>query len=678
MQRGQLSTLYLKLVALLFLFIGCLSVNAADWQPELVASTNADYREPDEAFRIYIPSEVPIEELKNLALELDNIDITAMVSRDGDYAVYQSTQPLATGFHQLRVVEYLSDGSIKELATWRFDIRQSKLFRQYAFAANTQLSVNQRIADNNLSQNTPSRLQGQGSAQIAYAAANGEWHTDGQIDLLYNSLNNNGRDFNSGEFLFSAGNTYMDARIGHQTVGSTSLIMNNFRRRGISLEGRLPTINTKISGFALASDDIIGFQRGLGVGDSRQRVDGITFDSSPFTEIPQKFHISATWLNGKGRDSAGLVASDSATLDASVSALESGLAKGSAWSVSVDSLLFDDKLQLRGEYAGTDYNSNTTDGLASESDNAYSLLAMLIDTTASGLNWNIGVENSEIGTFFKSLANKALPSDQWRLHTFTGIQWSNFGLQGDYQKLKDNVNNLTELPEIETDIESVSANWAPTLATTDGWLGSPSLNAIYSHQTQDQNSTPAGYLLAKTDNKLNNLQANAIFSYPSFNWGLGFAESKFRDHSKLQHNTDTHGININSNMLLLNQRLTLAPSVQYNQIEDLTSNEDSTAIIYGLQSVMVFKPEKLDGSFDISVNHNFTTDQLISNNTLAVNMALNWHLVQAKRNNFGFDMGLSGMYNDLNDHVTRTNTLNTYQVFLTFSAVLPSRAGQAQ
>jgi len=128
----------------------------------------------------------------------------------------------------------------------------------------------------------------------------------------------------------------------------------------------------------------------------------------------------------------------------------------------------------------------------------------------------------------------------------------------------------------------------------------------------------------------------------------------------------------------MEQRLSLAPSVRFDRTEDLTVNQDSTAITYGLQSVMVFKPEKLDGSFDVSVNHNYATDSSISNNTLSVNMAVNWHLIQAQRNKFGFDLGLSGMYNDLNDNVTTINTLNTYQVFLTFSAVLPSRAGQAQ
>jgi len=252
--------------------------------------------------------------------------------------------------------------------------------------------------------------------------------------------------------------------------------------------------------------------------------------------------FSATWLNAKGREGSGLVSTDPSILVASVDAAESGRAKGSAWAMSVDSQLFDDKLQLRAEYARTDYDFNTSDSLASENDNAYSLSAMFSDTTASGLNWNMGLENSEVGTFFKSLANQGLPSDQWRLHAFAGSQWSNFGLQGDYQKLKDNVNNIAELPEIETDISSLSANWAPVMASNDGWLGSPSLSGVYSRQTQDQNSTPVGYLLAKTNNELDNWQANAIFSYPSLNWGIGLADSKFRDHSALQHNTNTHRV----------------------------------------------------------------------------------------------------------------------------------------
>jgi len=689
MQQGIFRNFLFKLLIPGFFLAFCLPAYAADWQPILQDGKNKGYRQPNDTFRIFIPPEVPIAELQRLALEFDNIDITAMVSRDGNYAIYKSPQPLATGYHQLRVVEYLSNGSIKELGAWRFEVRQSELFREYAFAANTQLTVNQRIADKNLTQPVPSRLQGQGSSQVAFAVANGDWNAKGQFDLIYNSLKRNTpnrRTLDNGEFLFSVGNANTDARIGHQTVGSRSLIMNNFRRRGISVERRFSQSNTSVAGFSLASDNIIGFRRGLGISDSRKRVYGVTFDSSPLTDTPKKLHFSGTWLNGEGRNSSSLIARDPSTLVASVDASESGSSSGSAFSMSVDGLLMKDRLQLRAEYAGSDYDFNTTDNFSSESDNAYSLSAIFSDTTTSGMNWNAGVENNKVGTFFKSLANLSLPTDQWLLHVFAGSQWPNFGIQGDYQKLKDNVNDIAILPEIETDIGNVTINWAPKLASNDGWMGSPNFSVLYSRQTQNQNSTPVSYVAARTDNELDNWQANAIFSYPSMNWGIGLASNKFRDHSAIQHDTDTDSINLNSNIILMDRRISLAPSVTYNLTKDLITNQTSTAINYGLQTTMVFKPEKLDASFDIRVNHNYTNDSAISNSTLSANMALNWHLIKAKRNKFGVDIGLTGIYNDINNNVRSTlstatnalNTFDTYQVFLTFSVVLPTRAGQAQ
>ena len=641
----------------------------AQWQLSLAKGEHAGYRSENERIRIHVPPEMPVEELQRLALEIDNIDVTAMVGRDGEYAVYQPVQPLASGTHALRVIEYANDGSIIELGYWTFEVRQSGLFSQYAVAADTQVIASYRVADHNLTHPEPDRLQGQGSSNVGFRAANGDWYTEGQFNLIYDSLSEN-RNFDNGEFLFAAGNQYADVRVGHQSVGSSSLVMDNFRRRGVSMEGRIPVINTRVSGFSLSSEDVIGFQRGLAIGDSKRRVDGVTFDSSPLTDNPKALFLSGTWLDGEGRDSSGLVAG--------VSASEPGGSKGTAWSLSADSLLFSDRLRLRGEYAHSHYDFNTVDNLAADGDDAYDFLATFSDKTTSGLNWNIGAETRQVGTFFKSLANQALPSDRRLISAFGGGQWTTVGLQLSFERQTDNVNDIAQLPRIRTYLGNVVLNWAPQITVADSWMGAPSFSVMYSRQNQDQTSTPSGSIQAPIDNDLNSWQASAMFSYPSGNWGATFINTQFRDHSRQQDDTDTLGVNFDSYVTFFHQRLSLSPSIQYNRVDDKIIHEDSTVVTYGLQTAFVALPEVIDGSVTFNLNQNRSSNNAIDNDTLTINLALNWHVLEAKRNRIGIDLGFTGMYNDINDQVAANNAIDTYQLFLTLSAVLPTRIGQAQ
>lgn len=154
--------------------------------------------------------------------------------------------------------------------------------------------------------------------------------------------------------------------------------------------------------------------------------------------------------------------------------------------------------------------------------------------------------------------------------------------------------------------------------------------------------------------------------------------SQFRDHAALQDDTDTTGIYFDSSLLLMQQRVSLAPSIHFDRTDDKTTGQHATAITYGLQTAFVIKPEKLDGTFDVNLNRNQATDDSVDSDTLTFSMGLNWHLLAARRNRPGFDLGVSGLYNDMDDNVVTINSIDTYQAFMTLTMVLPARAGQAQ
>ena len=161
---------------------------SADWFPEL-EQANA-YFTPTQGFRIYLPPEMPNEVLPTLVLELDNIDVTAMVSYQGNYAVFTPVTPLQYGKHVLRLVEYADDGGINEKAYWEIDVRQSSLFRELDYAADVNLTGSYRVADNSetlAGEAEPDAFNAQGGAALQARMADDGWEINGQMELQYNS-----------------------------------------------------------------------------------------------------------------------------------------------------------------------------------------------------------------------------------------------------------------------------------------------------------------------------------------------------------------------------------------------------------------------------------------------------------------------------------------------------------
>ena len=163
---------------------------AAEWSPQLEQEKQGQFREPMETFRIMIPSHVSTATLQTLALELDNIDVTAMISRKGSYALFTPVQPLEWGKHVLRLVEYADDGSIFEKGFWEFEVRRSTIFREMDYAADINLVASQRIADKNLvpaGSEEPTGFTSQGSAAFQGRIADDDWEVTGSMDLIYTS-----------------------------------------------------------------------------------------------------------------------------------------------------------------------------------------------------------------------------------------------------------------------------------------------------------------------------------------------------------------------------------------------------------------------------------------------------------------------------------------------------------
>ena len=207
---------------------------ASDWIPELDLPR---VKQPMETLRISIPEDISIEILQTLALELDNIDVTAMVTREGGFAVFTPVQPMGWGKHELRLVEYAEDGSIFEKGFWTFEVRTQSGIRESDFSADISLVATSRAADKNLGEPEPDSLTGQGGASLYGKVIGDEWEVTGNMDLIYNSQRNltpNNQELDMGEYLITGQNRSTQLKLGHHSVSQTSLAMEGFQRRGVS------------------------------------------------------------------------------------------------------------------------------------------------------------------------------------------------------------------------------------------------------------------------------------------------------------------------------------------------------------------------------------------------------------------------------------------------------------
>ena len=163
------------------------AASALDTAPQFLNHKNSDFRTPLAALQIQLPNDVPEHIYKTLAFELDNIDITAVVSHANSVSSYVPLQPLTWGSHILRLVEYEEDGSISEVGYWEFDVRDSSLFQATNYSIDSNLTATQRVAEKNIGMPEPNALSGNGAALIQGELTNEHWQINANMDLVYNS-----------------------------------------------------------------------------------------------------------------------------------------------------------------------------------------------------------------------------------------------------------------------------------------------------------------------------------------------------------------------------------------------------------------------------------------------------------------------------------------------------------
>ncbi len=575
---GGRAAVALWVVCLYALGIGCTQAaptGRGDWKLILVnAAAGARYRTPSSTFRIRIPATAPAAVLGQLRLELDGIDVTALVTRSGEYAVYTPPQPLAVGPHTLRAVQETPEGELIERGVWRFEVGETEHFREAQWHGGADLTAAYRLADQGLN-NTPARFQGNGSARLGGNLAAGDWRLAGKGSLVSDSRGvTDGRRVDLRGYQVNGSMGPLSARAGDQTMWGDNLALQQFDRRGISAtygnSGDRGPAGTAVTAFLVSGSAVQGFGNGLGIRDPDNRLEGVVGRVRPVRLGTGALFLSATYLRGRRSETgAGSVGS-------------SDVSSGDIWDVRADSLWFAQRLRVLGELTESNYDPDADGPVGSRRGHAYDLLGhyqILRGREVSGkpLTWGAGLRYQEYSTFFRSQANAAAPRDLRMLTGTTNLAWGPTSATGTFGWSEDNVDGLALLPRARARVFDIKLGYAPQPAydATTGsaaypWYGLPNWSLEWYRQATLTLEQPSSTLTAPIDSFKRVIDANVHFYYPLLDWGIRHTITWQYDHTGATGNQRIDYTKLDVNLPLFAQRVTLTPFFEYTRTEERT------------------------------------------------------------------------------------------------------------
>lgn len=672
-QRGRLPFLLSASSLALLVAMACADSAAAqaDWQPEL-APSQSESRGRSEPVVILLPAGLDASLYDRLAVELDDLDVTAFVAVDAGNLVLQPPEALTTGSHTLRLIERSEDGSILERGAWVLDIRHSASVRDLSLRADLAGEVNARVADNGIT--TPSQhVTGESGGNVEAQAGDEGWRLSARGNYLYNSqleLGLDDRNFDIGEYRFDGDieqdDLFAGFTLGDHDTGIDNMLMSGFYRRGVSLRAGTTDERLAVTGFVQRTESLVGTRHVVGISHDEERIEGASISVRPIDSLKDNILLTGTFYTGEGSDGGFGVGGDEVVNE------------GSGWSVVADTLWFDEALRLRGEYAQSEFDFDGKDeGFAAEGASAYGLLASLEPLRGATLDgnvftWTVGVQREQVDTFFRSLANPYLQADRETTSVFTDFYWDEFAAQLRVDHQLSNVDDLDYLPTDRNVSIYFNGTYTPFVEPLeDGslpWYGQPFFGLSAAVYEIDRIDTSDDF----PDDEANNATRSVTFStgsnYERWSWNLSHTVYSFDDHENISSDTlnNTTGI---SAYILADDWITLSPSVQWDMFEDLDTHDDAQTLNIGIGADITLIPETLTASLYYSLNHRLGDGDTPDSNSL--NGEVVWTIQPPEVNRLGIALAFSGFLQDVNEDFDAPDDGFQYQAFTTLRLSLP-------
>ncbi len=652
------------------------------WTPQLVEPA-AGTRAPADALRIRLAG-IPQDSLERLGLELDEIDVTALVTMEGDTAVLTPVQPLAYGQHRLRLTEQAKDGSVVERGLWPFEVHKAAAARDAKLQGSVTARAGYRALDGNLD-NAPRRAQADAAGQFNGSYASETWRTNAMLSFIANSQSNHmprqTGHVDLGQFLIAADSGKYSLKAGDHAIGPDSLVLQSFARRGVSAAASAPDGTASITGFAMHGSQLMGAAHGLGVTDSSDRVDGVLAALRPLPGNADALELSGTYVTGETQAPLGVSAAGGAGTPLSGVAGGPSAGAGRASSVAADSNLLQKRVRLRGEYATSRYDFDGADPtLAAENGHAYSGLVSYtpwhdMKLAEQLLAWNMGVERKRLSTFFRSPSNPAAISDRDTTRVFTGVNWYGLDLQASASRDSDNVDDNPLVPRTTSRQRNAALTYVPPFDPAQQangqpaplpWYGRPSFSASFMGLNREFVELGGVAYNIPVHSTYNN-SFGASFQYARGAWSLTHSRVRDRGYGAapdLTPTTSTTATRLQGNLRVL-EKLDLGGQL----FSDTQENADTMIRTRGLGGGFNLGypfTDRLSGMLSHALRHGWTSDGADDGLTSDTTASLNWVLEPAREAKPGVTLGVDGSYHDARNHGSASLTpgVSMYQLFL--------------
>lgn len=664
-----------------------LTAQAAEWQARFDAPEG-----PQEAMRIDLPEHLDLNTLMTLGVELDGVDITAMLSMEGTDFTYTPIEPLAPGAHRVALVVLHADGSMEPQQQWQFTLggapeahassrraaddvatdeaqvaEAEAWLRSASFQSDNMMELSHRMMDANLAGGTDRTILS-GAGDMRGEAQAGQWTVSSRADYMVQSdhdLALTGETADIGEYhvtadyageLVTGGVT-----LGHHDLGLNSYLFSNFYRRGAS--ARLGAANDRVKGsvFAFKPEAVTGVDDMTGLAEDNNRLEGGTFSLKPFSGEAGALQVTTLYYDGEANDAGtGIVGG-------------SGMAAGSGWGVIADKGFANDRVLLRGEYTQADYDADGAAGVfAGDTGSAFALALETrpfeqLSFGGQPADLVTGLRYEKIDTFFRSLANPGLAADRNAWTAYGNFYWNALSMN---LQLVDETNNVDDLAGAPEDrLQHLTLNSTYSFNPQEGnlaWLGTPYVNAAVFLATMNREKTPSGYTGFDTDTISRSFTLGGGTSYNRWYWGANHTWAEFDDHANNAGDTLTTitGVYAGWN---ISDGWDVHGSMQFGSMRDRTqaSNAFDTTMNFGVTGMII--PNLLRANFDYNMNLSDGDGDIPDRHI--VNSEVEWMLVEPRTNRPGLALALRGAMEDSYGSTTQDGTV--YQVFSLFRVKAP-------
>ncbi|MDX5297802.1 MAG: MtrB/PioB family outer membrane beta-barrel protein, partial [Gammaproteobacteria bacterium] len=287
--------------------------------------------------------------------------------------------------------------------------------------------------------------------------------------------------------------------------------------------------------------------------------------------------------------------------------------------------------------------------------------------------WTLGVQATEVGSHFRSIANDLLPSDKAMQGLFAQYLHDRWLIDSALARETNNLDDLAERSTTEIRQGHVQVNYTDYMPQDSGlhaWLGSPAHSVrVQRARGQDRTTAPG---LFPTDYTTDTVTTALQFNQTHWNWGLGYTYSRFEDHADTQVDTDTRTSSVNTQFLIDPRlTLTLGGQLQTTRNRDFGTRADYRIATIGTQFILI--PDRLFGQLNAQFNADRARrDPFFARDTRqdVYGGELVWRWLQPEQAAAGVDVVLSVASQSWRDHVFQ-QSIDGHQIFLSLRSSLP-------